>query len=108
MKRNLTRALAQRSRPSFEDGLPADVIRVADATIYSGGGVTKTTDPSTRRVTGVHFCRPAGPALEALAGLRNAVCTGPDEWTWAPDATDDVALEGRPFTNNLYQLPRAS
>lgn len=106
MKRNLTRALARRSRPSFEDGLPAAVIRAVDATIYSGGGVTK--HHVNGRVLSVHFCRPSGPALEALAGLRNAVCTGPDEWTWAPDATDDVALEGRPFLHNLYLLPRAS
>ena len=108
MKRNLARALSARSLPSFEDGLPAAVVRAADATIYSGGSVTKTTDAATRRVTGVHFCRPAGPALEALAGLRGAVCAGPDEWVWTPDPTDDVALEGRPYSNNLYQLPRAS
>lgn len=108
MKRNLARALAQRSRPSFEDGLPREVVRAVDETIYSGGSVTKTTDPRTRRVTGVHFCRPAGPALEALAGLRGAICAGPDEWVWTPDPSDDVALEGRPYANNLYLLPRAS
>ena len=98
MKRSLARALSARSLPSFEDGLPAAVVRAADATIYSGGSVTKTTDAATRRVTGVHFCRPAGPALEALAGLRGAVCAGPDEWVWTPDPTDDVALDGRPFS----------
>lgn len=108
MKRALNRALAQRSRPSFEDGLPREVVRAADATVYSGGSVTKTTDSATRRVTSVHFCRPASAALEALAGLRGAVCAGPDEWVWSPDPTDDVALEGRPYSNNLYQLPRAS
>lgn len=106
MKRALNRALAQRSRPSFEDGLPADVIRAADATVYSGGGVTKHS--ANGRVLSVRFSRPAGPAIEALAGLRGAVCAGPDEWTWAPDPTTDVALEGRPYANNLYLLPRAS
>ena len=108
MKRSLARALSARSLPSFEDGLPAAVVRAADATIYSGGSVTKTTDSSARRVISVRFCRPAGPALEALAGLRGAVCAGPDEWVWTPDPTDDVALDGRPYSNNLYQLPRAS
>jgi len=98
----------RRTRETFDVGLPREVVRAVDATIYSGGGVTKTTDSATRRVTNVHFCRPSGPALEALAGLRNAVCAGPDEWVWTPDPTDDVALDGRPYSNNLYLLTRAS
>lgn len=106
MKRSPIRALAERSRPSFEGGLPAPVVRAVDATVFAGGGVTKHSVGG--RVLRVHFCRPAGPALEALAGLRDAVCVGPDEWVWTPDPTDDVALEGRPYANNLYPLPRAS
>ena len=108
MFQRLAPALAQRSLPSFEDGLPAAVVRAADATLASGGAATKTTDSATRRVISVRFDRPAGPALEALAGLRGAVCAGPDEWVWTPDPTDDVALDGRPYSNNLYLLTRAS
>ena len=92
MFQRLAPALAQRSLPSFEDGLPAAVVRAADATLASGGAATKTTDSATRRVISVRFDRPAGP----------------DEWVWTPDPTDDVALDGRPYSNNLYQLPRAS
>lgn len=94
-----------RALPSFEDGLPADVVRAVDATLSMGGGVTKHS--IGRALQSVRFTRPAAHAVAVLSGLRDAVCVGPDEWVWTPDRSNDSAVEAAPYATHLHLL-RAS
>lgn len=89
----------------FDEGLPPAVVAAADATVALGGGVVRHS--SGRVLREVRFCRPAGYALELLAGLRGCVCVAPDEWVWAPDRSTDRVLEHAPFSELLH-LRRAS